>query len=78
MLAVEGTYQNGHISLEKEFRSDKPVKIIVTFLVDVKEIEQLEKRLSLNDFSFLKSRKLLEHYKGSFSDEVIEERRSEL
>lgn len=48
MLAVEGTYQNGHISLEKEFRSDKPVKIIVTFLVDVKEIEQLEKRLSLH------------------------------
>ena len=36
------------------------------------------KRLSFSDFSFSKSRKALEAYKGSFSDSVIEERRSEL
>lgn len=36
------------------------------------------KRLSLSDFSFTKSRKALENYKGSFSDAVIAERRAEL
>jgi len=35
-------------------------------------------RLSFSDFSFSKSRKALEDYKGSFSDTVIEERRAEL
>ena len=78
MLAVAGTYQNGHIHLEKEFLSKKPVKVIVTFLEDIEDQEQPEKRLTLEDFSFLKSQKALEHYKGSFSDAVIEERRSEL
>lgn len=34
--------------------------------------------LSLSDFSFSKSQKNLENYKGSFSDAVIEERRFEL
>jgi len=35
-------------------------------------------RLTLNDFSFAKSRKLLKDVKGSLSDAVIEERRSYL
>ena len=37
-----------------------------------------ENRLLFSDFSFSKSRKALEDYKGSFSDAVIEERRAEL
>lgn len=36
------------------------------------------KRLSFSDFSFSKSRKVLEDYRGSLSDAVIEERRSAL
>jgi len=54
---------------------DKPVKVIVTFIdEDVDE----SVRLTLSDFSFLRSRLLLKDVNGSISDAVIEERRSEL
>lgn len=76
MVAVVGTYQNGYVKLDKEYSSDNPVKVIVTFLEDVQI--QSETRLSLSDFSFSKSQKNLENYTGSFSDAVIEERRLEL
>lgn len=75
MVAVLGTYQNGYVKLDKEYSSKSPVKVIVTFLED---IQTLEKGLSLSDFSFAKSQKNLENFKGSFSDTVIEERRLEL
>ena len=78
MVAVGGTYQNGHINLDKEYVSKNPVKVIVTFLEDVEEQKQAGKRLTLADFSFLESQKVLENYKGSLSDAVIEERRSAL
>lgn len=76
MVAVAGTYQNGYVKLEKEYASDTPVKVIVTFLEDV-QIGS-EREILLSDFSFSKSQKNLENYKGSFSDAVIEERRIEL
>ena len=76
MVAVVGTYQNGYVKLDKDYETANPVKVIVTFLEDIQT--QSEKGLSLSDFSFLKSQKNLENYKGSFSDTVIEERRSEL
>ena len=76
MVAVVGTYQNGYIKLDKEYSSNNPVKVIVTFLEDI-QIKS-EKEISLSDFSFSKSQKNLENYKGSFSDAVIEERRLEL
>lgn len=76
MVAVVGTYQNGYVKLEKEYASDTPVKVIVTFLEDV-QIGS-EREILLSDFSFSKSQKNLENYKGSFSDAVIEERRLEL
>lgn len=76
MVAVAGTYQNGYVKLEKEYASDTPVKVIVTFLEDV-QIGS-EREILLSDFSFSKSQKNLENYKGSFSDAVIEERRLEL
>ncbi len=75
MVAVVGTYQNGYVKLDKDYSSNNPVKVIVTFLEDI-EI-QSEKEISLSDFSFTKSQKNLENYKGSFSDAVIEERRLE-
>ncbi len=76
MIAIAGTFQNGVVKLDQEFQSKKPVKVIVTFLEDT-EISS-EKRLTLDDFSFAKSREALKDYKGSFSDTVIEERRREL
>lgn len=76
MVTVVGTYQNGYVKLDNDFPSDNPVKVIVTFLEDVKI--KSDKGLSLSDFSFAKSQKNLENYKGSFSDSVIEERREEL
>jgi hypothetical protein len=76
MVAVVGTYQNGYVKLDKEYSTDTPVKVIVTFLEDVKS--QANQGFSLSDFSFSKSQKNLENYKGSFSEAVIEERRTEL
>ena len=35
MDAVVGTYQNGYIKLDKEYSSNNPVKVIVTFLEDI-------------------------------------------
>lgn len=76
MVAVVGTFQNGFVKLDKDYSSDTPVKVIVTFLEDVHT--ESGERLSLSDFSFSKSQKNLENFKGSFSDTVIEERRLEL
>lgn len=76
MITVVGTYQNGYVKLAKEYSTNNPVKVIVTFLEDIQS--QSEKGLSLSDFSFSKSQKNLENYKGSFSEAVIEERRAEL
>lgn len=76
MLAIHGIYQNGFVKFDKEISFDNPVKVIVTFLeeMDVKTDESLK----FSDYSFAKSRELLNEYKGSFSESVVEERRSEL
>ena len=74
MVAVVGTYQNGIVKLDKDYTSNTPVKVIVTFLED---IIPAEKGLLLSDFSFAKSQKNLENYKGSWSEAIIEERRNE-
>jgi len=76
MIAVRGTYQNGVVRLEKDYPSDNPVKVIVTFLEDVQTIP--EKEVELSEFSFSKSQKNLENFTGSLSSVVIEDRRMEL
>ena len=76
MLSIFGTYLNGYLKLEKEYSTTNPVKVIVTFLEEVRIASENE--LHLSDFSFSKSKKNLENFKGSFSDTIIEERRSEL
>lgn len=73
MTTVKGTYFNGQLKLDKHVKTRKPAKVTVIF-----EEENNSKRLSLSDFSFLESQELLKDYKGSFSDEVIEERRKAL
>lgn len=76
MVAVVGTYQNGYVKLDKDYFTTNPVKVIITFLEDVQTPSG--KGFSLSDFSFSKSQKNLEKFKGSFSDTVIDERRTEL
>ena len=76
MVALVGTYQNGYVKLDKDYLTDSPLKVIVTFLEDIPV--QANKRILLSDFSFAKSQENLKGYKGSFSDAVVEERRREL
>lgn len=76
MLSIVGTFLNGYLKLDKDYSTKNPVKVIVTFLEKVQN--KSEKELGLSDFSFSKSKKNLENFKGSFSETVIEERRSEL
>ncbi|TAE75148.1 MAG: hypothetical protein EAZ85_02950 [Bacteroidetes bacterium] len=76
MLSIVGTYENGYLKLDKDYSTNNPVKVIVTFLEDVES--KSENGLALTDFSFSKSKKNLQNFKGSFSDTVIDERRIEL
>lgn len=76
MVQISGTYNKGTITLDQIVAVDKPVKVIVMF--DESDITIERERLSINDFSFLKSRELLKDVKGDLSDAVIEERRSQL
>jgi hypothetical protein len=75
MITVFGTYQNGYVKLDKDYSTNNPVKVIITFLEEVQS--QSEKGFSLADFSFSKSKKNLANFKGSLSDAVIEERQTE-
>jgi len=76
LTTISGTYQNGHIKLDKEYLSKNPAKVIVTFLEEAETSS--ETRLSFDDFSFSASRQLLADYKGSFTDALIQERRGAL
>jgi len=69
MTTILGTYFNGQLKLERPIKTKKPVKVTVTFEEEVKT------PLVLSDFSFLESQEQLKDVKGSFSDEVVEERR---
>jgi hypothetical protein len=76
MLAIKGTYENGIVKLERKVLRSKSVTVIVTFLDEDTLIDS--KGLSKKDFSFTKARQASKGFLGSFSDTVIEERRSEL
>lgn len=76
MLSIVGTYINGYLKLDKDYSTKNPVRVIVTFLEEIQN--DSEKQLNLSDFSFSKSQKNLENFKGSFSETVVEDRRSEL
>jgi hypothetical protein len=75
IMQMTGTYFNGKIILENIVPTIKPVRVIVTF---ENESESENRGLLLSDFSFLDTQELLSEYHGSFSDEVIEERRNAL
>ncbi len=74
MLSIAGTYTNGQIIFEREISLKKPTKVIITFIEDI--VIPTGRSLKLSDFSFSKTQELLKDYKISFSDTVIEERRS--
>lgn len=76
MLSIVGTYQNGYLKLDKDFSTKNPVKVIVTFLEEVQS--KSDSGLALTDFSFSKSKKNLQNFKGSFAETIIDERRAEL
>lgn len=76
MVSLLGTYENGYVKLEQEYASSKPVKVIITFLEET--VLPANKNLSLSDFSFSKTRKILKNFNGSLTDTLIEERRSGL
>jgi len=73
MIALKGVYEDGVVKLEQAVNYDKPVEVIVTFL----EEEPPKKRLRYEDFSFEKSKKQLEKYNFSLSEEIIKERQGE-
>ena len=75
MITTEGIYENGKVRLNRKIQTKKAMKVIVTFLED--KDQNSNNRLSVKDFSFLKSRKKSKRNKGSISDSVIEERRSD-
>ncbi len=75
MISLVGTYQNGHLKLDKDYSTKEPVKVIITFLEEIQN--DSDKRLTLSDFSFSKSKKNLLAIESSLSELVIEERRSE-
>ncbi len=62
--------------LEKDYSNSNPDKVIATYLKN--EQDRSLKELNLSDFSFSKSKKILEKYNGSFSQTVIDERKLEL
>jgi hypothetical protein len=76
MLSIVGTYINGYLKLDNDYSTKNPVKVIVTFIEEIQN--KSEKELNLSDFSFSKSKRNLENFKGSFAETVVEERRSEL
>lgn len=76
MLSVVGTYDNGHLKLDKDYVTKSPVIVVVTFLEDLQS--KSDNELSLKDFSFSKSQNNLKTYQGSFAEAVIDERRVDL
>lgn len=75
MLAIQGIYENGKLILSEEIKTNKPLKVIITFLEEV-PVEAIA-NIDLSKFSFNESRRILKEFKGSLSDAVIDERRSE-
>jgi len=74
MLAVNGTYENGIVRLDRKVQSSKTMKVIVTFLDE--EVQSESKRLTAKDFTFSKAREKSKAYKGSISDAILEDRKS--
>ena len=72
MIALTGTYYDGRLELDEPVATDKPIKVIVTFLEEDTEPKSSKDDLDLySRFSFKQTRELLKDHKGSFTDTVI-------
>lgn len=76
MLTVKGIYDHGRIKMIQDVKFDKTINVLITFLEDFEIQNVIQKREK--SFSFKKSKKLLKNYKGSLSQAVLDERRSQL
>ena len=74
MLAVNGTYENGIVRLDRKVQSSKTMKVIFTFLDE--EVQSKSKKLTAKDFTFSLSREKSKAYKDSISDAIIKDRKS--
>ncbi|QQL49245.1 hypothetical protein [Mucilaginibacter ginkgonis] len=72
MVQLKGVYNHGDIIFEEKIASSGPQKVIVTFLDEPSDDEQL------SSYSFSRSRNSLKNVSAIFSAAVIEERRNEL
>lgn len=69
MKTLTGTYYKGRLKLDKPIKTNKPLRVTLSFEEDEKS------GLKLSDFSFLEAQELLKDCNTSFSDEIIDERR---
>ena len=87
MLALNATYYNGQLQLEKKINISKPIKVIVTFLEEMESPKEKKikkdkpkknkKGINLNRFGFYEAMEITKGIKGSVCDALIEERRGE-
>ena len=76
MPTVKGVYEHGRIKISQDVKLDKTINVLITFLEEFEILNVVPKREK--SFSFKKSKKLLTNYKGSLSQAVLDERRSQL
>ena len=76
MLTVKGVYDQGKIKLNQDVKFNKVINVLITFLEDPDKQDEIQSRK--NNFSFKESKELLKSYKGSLSQAVLEERRSDV
>lgn len=78
MLSLNGIYINGKLELETPIKSDKPQRVIVTFLGNEKGEEEKDFINSpiLEKLSYRKVRNLTKNISSSLSDEIINERKN--
>ncbi|MFN0047542.1 MAG: hypothetical protein ACKVOU_00295 [Cytophagales bacterium] len=72
MLKINTTFQKGGVSQDSNINSHQPSKSSTSLNAETK------KGLSISDFLFLETQELLKDVNGSFSKELIIERRSDL
>ena len=73
MLKVSGTYENGVVHLDQIIKTTSKIDVVVTF---PDFLDSGQKKLSINDFSFLKTREKTKDIKSQFSDVILQDRKS--
>jgi hypothetical protein len=75
MISLNGVYEDGVVKLERKLETTKKAKVIVTFLED--DLPTNSTKLTINNFSFLKSRERSKRYQGNLSEAIIAERKTD-